>query len=316
MKQWYVYCIVNSINAKRYIGKTGDIKKRWQAHCRAVRDDVAGSPHLHRAMRKYGVTNFVMIVLHETNSEEAAWSCERDVIAELDTRNPAIGYNIAEGGLGGHTMTTEMLDAQYAIKSVDYEAFREAYASGLTIKQIASLFDVGGNAVLNCAKRLGLSFQARRREAQETARKTKYHVAIQELKRLDRKRRARLEAAEQRMSPDEYTAFRADVARRVNKARAPSVDVQQQIHDLYFVRHMTAPEIVEELNVTRGQVRGYVNRTRNAMSQDERDRLRHEHGSAVRSSVRHPQYGKPKTESTRQKIGAANRGSTNRRRIV
>lgn len=55
---------------------------------------------IHSAMRKYGLPNFKIIVLHKTRSREEASVIERALIKILKTQVPN-GYNIGEGGDNG-----------------------------------------------------------------------------------------------------------------------------------------------------------------------------------------------------------------------
>jgi group I intron endonuclease len=88
-----IYKITNLLDGKVYIGQ--DSKDR---------DAYFGSGLLiRRAIKKYGRENFrreVLEVCHDKPSMDAA---EQRWILELQSQNPAIGYNIAFGGEGGST---------------------------------------------------------------------------------------------------------------------------------------------------------------------------------------------------------------------
>ena len=64
----YVYKITNKINNKLYIGITNDYKKRWSNH------KCCNSPNMviARAIKKYGVDNFVFEILFSGLSIEEA----------------------------------------------------------------------------------------------------------------------------------------------------------------------------------------------------------------------------------------------------
>lgn len=73
-----------------------------------------------------------------------------------------------------------------------------------------------------------------------------------------------------KLSPEVYAERRAEIARRVNKARGTPEPVQQAIRELYFDRGLTAKQVADELNITHGAVRSTVSRTYAAMTPDER----------------------------------------------
>lgn len=94
-----VYCIVNIINGKYYIGQTiKPLEKRWTAHKSSA---ARGSRfHLHNAIRKYGKDNFVLHVIAEMQSQEELDKCERVWIALTRSFDRSVGYNLTFGGDG------------------------------------------------------------------------------------------------------------------------------------------------------------------------------------------------------------------------
>ncbi len=97
----HVYCILNTVNGKRYIGLTTvSLTARWYNH---VADANAGSKRLIcRAIRKYGPGAFVMEALLSM-AGGTTWgdlaAMERYLIAQEGTMMPA-GYNMTPGGEG------------------------------------------------------------------------------------------------------------------------------------------------------------------------------------------------------------------------
>lgn len=89
----YVYKITNKINNKLYIGITNDYKKRWSNH------KCCNSPNMviARAIKKYGVDNFVFEILFSGLSIEEAEEKEIELISSLNTLVPN-GYNVEKGG--------------------------------------------------------------------------------------------------------------------------------------------------------------------------------------------------------------------------
>ena len=89
----YVYKITNKINNKLYIGITNDYKKRWSNH------KCCSSPNMAiaKAIKKYGVDNFIFEILFSGLSIEEAEEKEIELISSLNTLVPN-GYNVEKGG--------------------------------------------------------------------------------------------------------------------------------------------------------------------------------------------------------------------------
>lgn len=98
---YYLYCVINTVNGKKYIGKSHDVNARWKQH---VYGSECGSDlYFHRALRAHGVQSFKLEVLDTVNTEEEAYGRERELIQEHCTNDPEFGYNMNEGGVGGGT---------------------------------------------------------------------------------------------------------------------------------------------------------------------------------------------------------------------
>ena len=98
-----IYKITNLINQKIYIGLTTcTLKERWQNHKGCVKSDPR---HLYRSMRKYGIENFKIEIVEETDSLEKLAQLEDYYINLYNSRDPNIGYNLSAGG------QTNQLDA-------------------------------------------------------------------------------------------------------------------------------------------------------------------------------------------------------------
>lgn len=60
-----IYKITNSINGKVYIGLTTvTLEARWRGH---IRDSRVCDRHLYRSMRKYGLENFIIEEIDNTD---------------------------------------------------------------------------------------------------------------------------------------------------------------------------------------------------------------------------------------------------------
>lgn len=105
----FIYKIINNINNKIYIGKTeNSIEKRFKEHCKdAFRKRNEKRP-LYAAIRKYGVENFTIELIEETNipdERETYWIKFYDSYSK--------GYNATTGGDGkclyNHSLILEKL---------------------------------------------------------------------------------------------------------------------------------------------------------------------------------------------------------------
>ena len=67
-----IYKITNNLNGKSYIGLSKDIQKRAREHFnRAFNEkDKEYEKYLYRAIRKYGLENFSVIILEECKENE------------------------------------------------------------------------------------------------------------------------------------------------------------------------------------------------------------------------------------------------------
>lgn len=96
----YIYKIINKQNGHSYVGQTRiSIDSRWKRHCLVSRypNNEEYNFALHRAIRKYGESNFLIIQIEECPNEQLD---EREIywISYYDTYNH--GYNEDKGGRG------------------------------------------------------------------------------------------------------------------------------------------------------------------------------------------------------------------------
>jgi len=93
----YVYKIINSVNDKVYYGITNNLRLRWNAHKCAY---FTTNRPLYAAMRKYGIEQFLMVILCVCPDREYAGYLETRLISFDDDT-----YNLAPGGEGGWFIT-------------------------------------------------------------------------------------------------------------------------------------------------------------------------------------------------------------------
>ena len=95
-------CLVNN---KIYVGQTTrSIKERFREHEKS-------NTFIGKALRKYGLENFVVVILAECETKEDLDAKETEWIARLNCKAP-FGYNFTDGGEGtpgaqGHQYTEE-----------------------------------------------------------------------------------------------------------------------------------------------------------------------------------------------------------------
>jgi group I intron endonuclease len=106
---YWVYCIENKINGKKYIGKAKTPKRRWESHLSTSKKETSHHKYIHRAIAKYGANNFWFRCIDYELSEESALAQERHWIGFFNTTNSNFGYNLTLGGEGksGYKHTPE-----------------------------------------------------------------------------------------------------------------------------------------------------------------------------------------------------------------
>lgn len=102
-----IYMYINKNNGKKYIGQTVDFNRRHKQHINASLSNMNGydeNTPIHRAMRKYGIDNFEIVILKQDLSDQEELNYwESFYIKEYNTlyRN-GMGYNVSSGGSYGN----------------------------------------------------------------------------------------------------------------------------------------------------------------------------------------------------------------------
>lgn len=93
-----IYCITNLINNKKYVGLSSNIFRRWGEHKRVPFNENSKEYNypLYRAIRKYGLENFVFEILERDLDDKQLKEREAYWIDYYDSVHS--GYNITEGG--------------------------------------------------------------------------------------------------------------------------------------------------------------------------------------------------------------------------
>lgn len=92
-----IYCILNTVNNKRYIGKSNNIYKRWTGERSDLRRNVFHNTHFQRAWNKYGEQAFQWLII-DICPEEDLMNKEIEWIAYYNAYFD--GYNQTFGGEG------------------------------------------------------------------------------------------------------------------------------------------------------------------------------------------------------------------------
>lgn len=143
----FIYCITNSINNKKYIGKTvKTIEERFKQHCSEYTKKRCNKRPLYTAMEKYGIQNFSISCLETvTNVNELS---DREIywIKKLNTYGHN-GYNATKGGDGSIIY--------------DYDNIINLYNQDLNTREIASIVKCNINTVENILNMYGLPLRRR-----------------------------------------------------------------------------------------------------------------------------------------------------------
>jgi len=117
-----IYMFVNLVNNKKYIGQSHNIGKRITQHkINAGLNDKRGQTYLSHAIRKYGMCNFKIEIIHICHHEieqSELDSLEIFYIKKYNSSNQCFGYNTTQGGGGG--LMTDIARARF-IESIHTE---------------------------------------------------------------------------------------------------------------------------------------------------------------------------------------------------
>ena len=126
----FIYKITNKINGKSYIGQTiQNVKERFYQHCATKCSKAVSNMAIHRAIKKYGKSNFTVEVIEEIDSANLN-DRERYWIKYYNSYNN--GYNSTKGGQDGIKL----------FKNLDTESIVREYKSGKSLREIGRLFNV------------------------------------------------------------------------------------------------------------------------------------------------------------------------------
>lgn len=138
----YIYCITNTINNKRYVGKTTQtLEERFKEHIKSSRKERCSKRPLYDAMSKYGIENFIIEELEQVEDETKLDEREIYWIQELQTYG-SNGYNATKGGDGTILY--------------DYNEIVDLYNLGYSILDIANKLHCDRSTITQVLKSKGI----------------------------------------------------------------------------------------------------------------------------------------------------------------
>lgn len=100
MKNGIIYCYINKINLKCYVGQTSRPKLRYKQHL--IESKNPGTNHFHRAINKYGIENFKYVILKKINiTDDINYRLIMDKLESeyiIKFNSYENGYNMTKGG--------------------------------------------------------------------------------------------------------------------------------------------------------------------------------------------------------------------------
>lgn len=146
----FIYKITNNVNGKVYIGQTiQTIKERFYQHCATKCSDSVLNMAIHKAIKKYGKSNFTIEVIEEVdkdslNDREKFW------IEYYNSYNN--GYNSTRGGQ----------DSSTYCKELDTESIIKEYNSGKSLRSIGNTFKVDKQTIKDLLIRNNITLRTTR----------------------------------------------------------------------------------------------------------------------------------------------------------
>lgn len=88
-----IYCLINKINGKRYIGSSKHIKERLLEHLTQLESCTHSNKELQEAFDTNGLDICIVEYIEDANDREAILDCEQKWINFYNSTNPEYGYN-------------------------------------------------------------------------------------------------------------------------------------------------------------------------------------------------------------------------------
>ena len=146
----FIYKITNKVNGKSYIGQTiQNVKERFYQHCAIKCSQAVLNMAIHRAINKYGKSNFTIEVIEEVESTNLN-DRERYWIKYYNSYNN--GYNSTKGGQ----------DKIKMFKNLGAESIIKEYKSGKSLREIGRNFNVDKQTIKDLLVRNNIKLRTTR----------------------------------------------------------------------------------------------------------------------------------------------------------
>lgn len=146
----FIYKITNTINSKSYIGQTTqNVKERFYQHCATKCSKAVSNMAIHRAIKKYGKSNFTVEVIEEIDSANLN-DRERYWIKYYNSYNN--GYNSTKGGQDGCK----------PFKDLDVESIIKEYNTGKSLRTLGTIFKVDKQTIKDLLVRNNINLRTTR----------------------------------------------------------------------------------------------------------------------------------------------------------
>lgn len=144
------------INNKLYIGKTEkSLEERWKLHIKDSYREALKDRPLYRAFNKYGIKNFIIELIEETESPE-----EREIywISFYNTFKGS-GYNATAGGEGRKTIL------------IPDEVIINKFNSGLSMAMVSKELSIGVDYIRDILDKNGIERRSQKENIQKYCKK-------------------------------------------------------------------------------------------------------------------------------------------------
>lgn len=134
----YIYKIINNVNQKIYIGKTTrTIEERFKEHCKDYKKRDLEKRPLYSAMKKYGIENFSIELVEETDNPEEREKYWIEYYGSFKN-----GYNATVGGDGKPYIDYDLVAATYKELKIQKAVAKKLNISNDTVSRVLKIKNI------------------------------------------------------------------------------------------------------------------------------------------------------------------------------